>query len=172
MDIGCGYGFLSYTLGYTSAERTITGVDYDEEKIEVAQNGYLKGDNVNFVNADILTYQFEKQDAIVINDVLHYLPEKNQSAVLENCIENINPGGMIVIRDGAKELQKRHRGTRLTELFSTRILGFNKTGSDGLNFISSDLIKSIASKHQLELTVSDTSRFTSNLIFVLKKRPA
>ena len=169
LDIGCGYGFLAYTLGYTSSKRTVTGIDYDEEKIEIAENGYLKGENVHFIHADALSYNFENQDAILLNDVLHYLPEQGQMQLLENCVQRTNQGGMIVIRDGAKEMESRHKGTRLTELFSTKILGFNKTGSHGLNFISSDLIKNIASKHQLQLSISDTSKFTSNIVFILKK---
>ena len=32
LDLGCGYGFMCYMLQFLSAERTITGVDYDEEK--------------------------------------------------------------------------------------------------------------------------------------------
>lgn len=168
-DVGCGYGFLSYMLGYTSKDRQITGIDYDVEKIEIAQNGYLKSDHVNFVHEDAMSYQFSNEDAIILSDILHYLGPKHQLQLLEKCVQNTNPGGIIVIRDGVKELETRHKGTRISELFSTKILGFNKTGHQGLSFISSTFIESFAGKHHLQLSVIDTSRLTSNLIFVLKK---
>lgn len=36
LDLGCGYGFLSYMMGYLSPARIITGIDYDEDKIDIA----------------------------------------------------------------------------------------------------------------------------------------
>ena len=169
LDIGCGYGFLPYMLHYTSNTRNILGIDYDEDKISVAQNGYDKRATLDFKYADALNYDFQNQDAIILSDVLHYLSESDQVKLLEKCVSLINNNGMIVIRDGIREYEKRHRGTRLTEFFSTRILGFNKTGQQGLTYISSQLIESVAHRHQLAITVSDTSKLTSNIIFVLKK---
>ena len=34
LDIGCGYGFMSYMLYFAAPRREITGIDYDEEKIK------------------------------------------------------------------------------------------------------------------------------------------
>jgi 2-polyprenyl-3-methyl-5-hydroxy-6-metoxy-1,4-benzoquinol methylase len=170
LDIGCGYGFLPYMLAYTSPERVVTGIDYDEEKISIAQNCFDKNANTNFQHVDVMKYDFPTQDAIILNDVLHYLTDDDQVTLLEKCISRLNDSGMIVIRDGVRELEKRHKGTRLTELFSTRILGFNKTASHGLHFISSQLIESVANRHHLSLSKVDTTKLTSNIIFVLKKR--
>ncbi len=169
LDIGCGYGFLAYMLSYTSRDRNITGIDFDESKIAIAQNGYTKNPHTNFYHANALTYDFDFQDAIIMNDVLHYLTAGDQEKLLQKCIDRLNPSGLLVIRDGVTELQKRHRGTRLSELFSTRLLGFNKTGKDGLHFISSQLIESVAHRNNLSLSVTDPSRWTSNIIFVLQK---
>ncbi|MBL0342739.1 MAG: MMPL family transporter [Bacteroidetes bacterium] len=170
LDIGCGYGFLTYLLGYTSKQRTLTGIDYDINKIEIAENGYLKGENVRFLHADITNFEFEEQDAIVLNDVLHYLRHEEQIEVLEHCAKKLLPSGMLVIRDGVREIQQRHLGTRITELFSTKILGFNKTANHGLHFITADLIKNLATKYNFAISTIDTSRLTSNIIFVLKKQ--
>jgi len=168
-DIGCGYGFLSYMLGYTSSGRTITGIDYDEEKIEIAQNGYLKGDHVNFFHANALEYSFGETDVFILNDVLHYLPEAGQQQLLKKCIQWLSPSGTIIVRDGIRELSHRHKGTKLTELFSTKILGFNKTSGQGLNFISSEMIHDIGNSAGMEISVIDNTKYTSNVIFVLKK---
>ena len=41
-DLGCGYGFLSYYLHLKDKKRQITAIDYDDDKISVAANCYLK----------------------------------------------------------------------------------------------------------------------------------
>jgi 1-acyl-sn-glycerol-3-phosphate acyltransferase len=33
LDAGCGYGFMSYMLHFAGPDRTITGIDYDEDKL-------------------------------------------------------------------------------------------------------------------------------------------
>jgi len=38
LDAGCGYGFMSYMLHFVSLEREITGMDYDENKINTANH--------------------------------------------------------------------------------------------------------------------------------------
>ncbi|TAH41506.1 MAG: methyltransferase domain-containing protein [Bacteroidetes bacterium] len=169
LDLGCGYGFLSYMLAYLSPARIITGVDYDEDKIDIAKHGYSKGKNVNFLHKDVLDFDEDKYDAIVLSDVLHYLEPASQVKLLERCLENLSPDGVFVIRDGIKELKDRHKGTKLSELFSTRIFGFNKTQKSGLSFISSDLIENFAESHKMTVSRIDQSKFTSNIIFSLKR---
>lgn len=170
LDIGCGYGFMSNMLGFASPKRVIRGIDYDGEKIEVASLGNLRSGNVSFDQCNAIEYDFGCNRAIILSDVLHYLQPSEQSILLEKCIRSMEPGGMIVIRDGVKELKKRHRGTWLSEFFSTRVVGFNKTQKSGLSFLTSAFINEIASRNFLEVTTIDSGKFTSNVIFVLKGR--
>ena len=51
-DIGCGFGPLCYMLSQLSEEREITGIDYDEDKIAVAQQGWLRTLHLQFVYAN------------------------------------------------------------------------------------------------------------------------
>ena len=170
LDLGCGYGFLSYMLGYMSKQRIIKGVDFDENKIEIAQHGYMKSPNVSFEQKNLIDYNLGKFDAVVLSDVLHYLQPNEQVCLLEKCINGLEIDGVIVIRDGFTELKERHNGTRITEWFSTRIFGFNKTSCNGLSFMSSQLIYDLAQKHNLNLLKIDNSKFTSNLSFVLRRQ--
>ncbi|MBS1737884.1 MAG: methyltransferase domain-containing protein, partial [Bacteroidetes bacterium] len=169
LDIGCGYGFMSYMLSLTSPKRMITGVDYDEEKIATASNCFSKNENLNFEYRDILGFQFEKYDAIIISDVLHYLQPNEQKIVIEKCIDSLKENGLLVIRDGDKDLAERHKGTKLTEFFSTRLFSFNKTSKQGLSFLSGTFIQEMADKNKMELSRIDNTKRTSNIIFVLKK---
>jgi 1-acyl-sn-glycerol-3-phosphate acyltransferase len=167
LDLGCGYGFLCYMLQFLSEERTITGVDYDEEKIETAQHGYLRTDRLQFFHSDVTQFPLATYDVIIISDVLHYLPAAAQDTLLIRCFTALNPGGKIIVRDGNADLQERHEGTKLTELFSTRIMKFNKTEA-ALNFISGKALESLAAKHGMEVSLLDDTKFTSNVIFVIQ----
>ena len=168
LDLGCGYGFMCYMLQFLSAERNITGVDYDEEKIEVASNGYLKTSRLKFYTADVTTFPLEKYDGIVISDVLHYLPYEAQEALLIRSIDALNDGGILVVREGNADLKERHKGTELTEFFSVKILKFNKSVTS-LNFLSGESIRRIADSKGISLEIFDDAKYTSNVIFVLTK---
>ena len=166
-DIGCGYGFLDFILALVSTERSITALDYDEEKIAVADNCVIRGENLRFYAVDVTEYSFENQDLFLLNDVLHYLPEREQMELLETCISHLNPGGKIIIRDADRDLEKRHKGTELTELFSTKS-GFNKT-KNRLFFLSHKTIEALAAKHAMRLEIIDKTKHTSNLVYLLQK---
>jgi uncharacterized protein len=169
LDIGCGYGFMSYMLYFTSAKRSITGIDYDEEKIETANNCFSKTPAINFFTTDVLSFNFETYDAIILADMLHYLQASEQQQVIEKCIGQLNAGGIVIIRDGDKDVAKKHKKTELTEFFSTKLFKFNKTGEKGLSFFSGKLVKEIAAANKMECSEIADSKITSNTIFVLKK---
>ncbi|HJT73550.1 MAG TPA: 1-acyl-sn-glycerol-3-phosphate acyltransferase, partial [Chitinophaga sp.] len=169
LDIGCGYGFMSYMLHWLSNGRQMTGIDYDENKIITAQHCYLRNEHVNFEWADITSYEFGKYDAYVISDVLHYLQPEEQEKVLSDCIRQLGPEGVIIVRDGDSDLVKRHEGTRLTEFFSTRLIGFNKTKDKPLSFFSSSRIRNIVHANGAVMEQIDNTRYTSNVIFIIKK---
>ena len=115
-----------------------------------------------------MQYPFQQYDAITMMDILHYLQPEQQKIVIEKSIRSLKPGGVIIIRDGNKDLEERHRGTKLSEVFSTEIIGFNKTSGKGLSFLSGSLIKEMAAASNMECREIDETKYTSNIIFVLK----
>ncbi len=168
VDIGCGYGYMSYMLGFVSSERTILGIDYDQAKIELAQNCISKTDSIEFVSADAAEYPLPKADVFILSDVLHYLSDEKQNQLVEKCMSQLNSGGKILIRDADSDLSKRHRGTRYTEFFSTRS-GFNIAKDNRLFFFSGKKIRQLAQKNGFEIQVMDDTRLTSNLLYILTK---
>ncbi len=166
-DLGCGYGYLDYMLALTSKERSITGIDYDDGKIEIAKNCAIKNDRVRFISGDIIEMKYKESDVFILNDVLHYMPVSMQTATIEKCIKSLNTGGMIIIRDADKSLHKRHLGTVVTEIISTN-LGFNKKQFN-LEFVSRQMITDLVVLHQLKLEIIDQTKRTSNLIYILHK---
>jgi 1-acyl-sn-glycerol-3-phosphate acyltransferase len=170
VDVGCGYGFLPYMLMYKGKDRVILGVDYDEEKIEVAKHCVDRNEKLNFDVGDVTVYDFPLADGFIISDVLHYLKEEQQVQVIENCIARLNQGGVLLIRDADKDIENRQKGTWYTEFMSTKVLGFNKTKEDGLHFVSGSLIKNTIGKFpELSLEVIDNTKLTSNIIYVARK---
>ncbi|HVI47607.1 MAG TPA: 1-acyl-sn-glycerol-3-phosphate acyltransferase [Chitinophaga sp.] len=171
LDIGCGYGFMDYILSFAAPERHITGIDYDEEKIATAAHCHNKPANLQFIHGDIADTPFEKYDAFILSDVLHYLQPEEQEKLLQQCIERLQPDGVIVVRDGDSDRQQRHEGTKFTEFLSTRVIGFNKTKNKQLSFFSAAHVRSLISKYGAIAEEIDNTRYTSNVIFVIKKAP-
>jgi SAM-dependent methyltransferase len=169
LDLGCGYGFLCFMLQFLSADRTVTGVDYDEEKIDVANHGYLKSDRLRFYAADVRNFPLQNYDGIVLSDVLHYLPSHAQEILLGQALDALNQGGILVIREGIVDLRERHQGTQITEFFSVKLLKFNKS-VNALNFLSGETIKRIANNKGFTVEVDDDAKYTSNVIFVIRKK--
>ncbi|HET9054238.1 MAG TPA: methyltransferase domain-containing protein, partial [Cyclobacteriaceae bacterium] len=170
LDIGCGYGFMSYMLHFAARDRNITGIDYDEEKTVVAGHCFSKDEQINFKHADVLNFAFEKYDGIIIADMLHYLTPDQQKQIIGQCMESLNAGGTLLIRDGDKDLEEKHKGTKLTEFFSTRLFKFNKTTGSGLSFLSGSLISNMAAAYHMECRKIDETKYTSNVIFVIQNR--
>lgn len=167
-DIGCGYGFLPYMLSFRSKERILIGTDYDEEKIAVADHCFSKNERMRFFAADATQSELPKTDAFILSDILHYLPAAEQEKLIQKAINSLNPGGMLLIRDADKSMEKRHRGTRSTEFFSTKF-GFNKT-QNALEFVSADFISEIVTKCGFQAEKIDNTKLTSNVIFVVRKK--
>jgi len=169
VDVGCGYGMMAYMLNFTSDQRNILGIDYDNDKIELANNCLSKNDRIHFVAADVVNFDYTPADVFLFSDILHYLPEEKQEQLLTRCIGCLKPGGQIIIRDADSDLQKRHLGTRVTEFFSTRF-GFNKAINKRLYFFSGKKIAEIADRQGMMLEIIDHSKLTSNLLYVLKQK--
>lgn len=168
IDIGCGLGYLGYFLHYRDETREILGIDYDEEKIAIAQNGYDKKAQLNFETGDVRDIEFEKSDVIFFNDVLHYLNPEQQFEVLSKTVSKLNENGLIFIRDGITDDAARHALTQKTERYSTSIAKFNKTTNQLFFFSSEDIFK-FAKENKLECRMIEQSKKTSNVLFILQK---
>jgi uncharacterized protein len=167
-DLGCGLGFLSYYLKSAQPGRHITGLDYDEEKITIAQNCYQKDGHIDFQAGDVTQFIPNLADAILLMDILHYLSEEEQLLVLENAVNNLNPNGLILIRDGITDDSEKFAATQKTEKWSIRILGFNKSEQE-LHFFHSDFIRKFAESHQMSFEMHPHSEKTTNHLFILRK---
>lgn len=166
-DIGCGYGPLCYMLALLSEKRLINGIDYDEDKIAVAQHGWLRNERIRFTCADAMTCPLPESDVFILNDILHYISHEEQRLLLLKCSRHLRPGGMIIVRDGNTTNKKKHRLTRFTEWLSTRIVNFNKTTVQ-LCFTSEKQIQAVAKECRMSVESSANDRYTSNTIYIFR----
>jgi hypothetical protein len=84
-------------------------------------------------------------------------------------MDALNTGGILLVREGNADLKERHKGTELTEFFSVKLFKFNKS-THSLNFLSGERIKAIAKKRGMTVEIDDNAKFTSNVIFVIRKQ--
>ncbi|MCC6599870.1 MAG: 1-acyl-sn-glycerol-3-phosphate acyltransferase [Crocinitomicaceae bacterium] len=168
LDLGCGYGFLSYILALRAPERKITAIDHDEEKIGTATHSFLKSDNVTFLCRDVLTVEYKSYDVIIIADVLHYLLPEQQDELLIRCFGMLNTGGRMIVRDGDAEQAKKRHSTRFIEFMSIRLLGFNKT-INSISLVNKGHLLSLAEKHRMKILLHNSSAFISSDVFIFTK---
>lgn len=167
-DLGCGMGYLSHFLSIREPERTIIGVDFDDEKVVFAQHSYLTRDQIHFKTGDISTFQPNDADAIILADVLHYLSEEQQIATLDHCLKGLNKSGILIIRDGLAESGDKHAWTENSEKWSTRIIKFNKTSGD-LHFFTKKFLENWVKRNGLHMELVSRSKKSSNTLFLIKK---
>lgn len=134
LDLGCGYGMATHWLASFTEERKFLGVDYDEDKIRVAQRTAPHNPRITFEHADLLEMEYPPCDAILLLDVLHYWTPEKQQLILGKARCALRPGGRLILRDGARADSAAHQRVHRWEQFATR-LGLNRT-KDGLHFLT------------------------------------
>jgi uncharacterized protein len=134
LDLGCGYGEATHWLAHTTDQRAFLGVDYDEDKIRVAQRTAPGHPRIKFESRDILPWEFPPCDAALLLDVLHYWTPEKQELILRKACQALRPGGRLILRDAARAENARHQQVERWERFATR-LGHNQT-VEGLHFLT------------------------------------
>ena len=134
LDLGCGYGLATHWLAAFTDTRTFRGVDYDEDKIRVAQRSAPDHPRIQFTAGDVLTCDYPDCDAVLLLDVLHYWQAEKQQLILTKARQALRPGGRLILRDGARSDTAEHQRTHRWEKFATRT-GMNRT-KEGLHFLT------------------------------------
>jgi 1-acyl-sn-glycerol-3-phosphate acyltransferase len=148
LDIGSGYGVMAYLLHFASKEREFTGIDSDEDKVQMANNCFSKDDKINFIFAYISEFAFESYDAIIIVDFLQHMQQVEQKLLIEKCISHLNPGGRLIIRTDNKPLKSKDKGT---------------------SYLSGQLVEDVTVSNHMQCTVIDQVKNTTDVVFVINK---
>lgn len=126
LDLGCGTGLVLARLherrqvqGRSAedkqgpGEQCYLGLDASPRSIAVARESL--GRWGRFQVANIVEAPFPEADVIVLADVLHYLPEPAQDAVLERAAQSLRSGGAILLREADAGGGWRFKVTRASE---------------------------------------------------------
>ena len=130
LEVGSGHGLLSLYIALCSRARSVVGIDIDAHKVTLAEAAAARFDpgeaQVEFSAVGPGELPAGPFDAIVINDVLYLMPDAARRAVLDGCIERLDPDGVLVV----KELDVRPRWKYLVghvqELVATRVLRYTQ----------------------------------------------
>jgi SAM-dependent methyltransferase len=114
LDLGCGQGLLAAWLAaaqggfdaghwpanWPPAPRAVSvrGIELMDSDVQRAHTAL--GKSCGVAQGDIRTADFGKVDAVVILDVLHYMDEAAQRAVLRRVRAALAPGGLLLLRVG------------------------------------------------------------------------
>lgn len=168
-DIGCGMGQMDFMLSMYKPGRRIMGLDYDDEKITVAQHCWLNKclGGLSFRCEDASQAELPESDAFIISDMMHYLSAEKQLELIQRCASKLKSGGLILVRDSDSENAEGQKITALSEVFSTKILRFNRTEGE-LSYISQSRMEEISRKTGLSMKVKANDEITSNTFYILR----
>lgn len=119
LDIGCGQGLLTSWLlsaqqlaaqghwpsAWAAAPHPqhIQGIElmpHDVQRALAAMPEAVQAGRIGFVAGDMCRTEFAPVDAVVILDVLHYVPIAAQDEVLRRVKQALAPGGVLLLRIG------------------------------------------------------------------------
>lgn len=128
LDLGCGRGILpallltareqaeqgEYPDGWAPPPRLeLHGIESNPKVVAAAR--LALGDQATIENADLASASLPPATAVLLLDVLHYLPAAGQEALLSRIANALEPGGLLLIRDADAGGGWRFLATRLQE---------------------------------------------------------
>lgn len=116
VDVGCGRGILLALLAASRSPRSdleLVGVDTSRHAIRVARAGVPARVELTVVDAG--AYHPPRAAAIVLLDVLHYLPFEAQERLLRRAAAALEPAGRLLIREADRSPTWRFRLTAAAE---------------------------------------------------------
>ncbi|HEV3498189.1 MAG TPA: class I SAM-dependent methyltransferase, partial [Actinomycetes bacterium] len=134
LEVGCGHGLLSLHLALASADRKVTGIDVDRDKLDAATAAADRaGLAATFEAVEGAALPEGPWDGIAIVDVLYLLSAGDQRSLLRACAERLAPGGVLVVKEMAPVPRWKARWNVVQETASVRILGI--TAGERLTFL-------------------------------------
>jgi len=110
LDLGCGVGLLAFYLREHGVQTPITGIDFDRRKVDVACRAATPYRDIDFVAGDARSTLPEGRNVVML-DLLHYLDAESRARILANVARAVPPGGIVVIRQGIRDVSWRYRFT-------------------------------------------------------------
>jgi SAM-dependent methyltransferase len=114
IDVGCGVGILPLYLREHGHDPPMTGIDFDQRKIDVARKAAHRYKGIDFIVGDARASLPQNQDVVLL-DILHYFDSDSQQTILINAARAAGSEGMVVIRQGIRDGSWRYRLTAIVD---------------------------------------------------------
>lgn len=126
LDFGCGMGVVSTTLALGSPDRTIVGVDVDDDRIRIGTAVVADAGLADRVAFEAVDEGWEPGpggfDAVVVVDVLYLLPPDRVERTVRALVGALRPGGVLVVKEIGTTPRWKHTLGRLQEVLAVRVL--------------------------------------------------
>jgi SAM-dependent methyltransferase len=129
LEIGCGHGLFGAYAAFDACGRDVLGVDIDADKIAAAVGAADGVDRLEFRVAPDGAVPVGPWDAVVFVDVLYLLPADEQRRLLTEAVEQLAPGGSLVVKEMGTRPRWKVRWNTLQETMSVRVLGITEGSS-------------------------------------------
>lgn len=115
LDMGCGLGLLAHALRHDGQQLPYRGVDNDAAKIQRATKVAARAglDASTFEVMDLATTLPSHRGSVAILDVLQYLPDEAQQALLRSVAAMLGDDGRLVMRMALADHTRRGRISRI-----------------------------------------------------------
>jgi len=121
VDVGAGRGQMGIMLLEAGLATKVTGFDWDEGKVADA-NAAAKGLEATFTRGDVREHPIPACDTLLLLDVLHYLTDVQQEALVRRAAAAA--GRTLVVRELDPDRGWRSFTTRVQEAVTTSF-GYN-----------------------------------------------
>ena len=136
LEVGCGHGLVAAYMALTCPERSVVGVDIDERKLVLALAAAERLEpqeaSLQFASSHDGAMPVGPWDAIVIVDVLYLIDPDLELALLDACVAELAPGGVLVLKETDVVPRLKHSIAKAQELLATRVVRI--TAGDALSF--------------------------------------
>ena len=129
LEVGCGHGLVSMHLALRSPDRQVFGTDIDARKVAFAQQVAAAAPpeaRPVFEPRDDGSVPEGPWDAIVIVDVLYLLAPDDEAALLDACIAQLAPGGVLVLKETDVVPRWKHHLAKAQEVVATKVVRVTK----------------------------------------------
>jgi cyclopropane fatty-acyl-phospholipid synthase-like methyltransferase len=125
LDLGCGLGLLGHALRHDGQNQGYRGVDNDAAKISRGQRCMERQGlaQARLEYMDLAREQPQHRGSVAILDVLQYLDQPTQTALLIHAASMLDGDGRLVIRVAIADESRRGRTSRVTDRLA-KIIGW------------------------------------------------
>jgi SAM-dependent methyltransferase len=168
VDVGCGEGHLLALARALYPELRLFGVDHDGDRVDTARVALEGFERLSLEAGDARTVELPGCQVLCCLDVLHYMSPEDQDLLLTRFAEALEPGGILLIRDGREGAGLRSTLTRLSEQLAVA-LGRHK--GEGVHFRDAEATRATLSALGLEVELQDCAQGTpfANVLWIGRK---